>query len=219
MGIPKIIKKLMPESWLYAIELKKQHKVMLGTLSVEEWERQGKPGAAPSIVKWSAMKEYAAKYKATHFIETGTFMGDTCFEMKDVFKQIDTIELDEKLAKRAIKRFAPYPSVHVWEGDSSVKIVEILRGLPKNTTALFWLDGHFSGTTTAKADLNTPVSAEVDAIFKHSKDHVILVDDARLFLNREEDYPPFEEFEKQIKMYNPNAIIEVKDDIIRITSH
>ena len=219
MGIPRIIKWIMPKSWLYAIELKKQHKGMIGTLSVEEWERLGKPGAAPSAVKWAAMREYATKYDATHFVETGTFMGDTSFEMKNSFKQVDTIELDEKLAKRAINRFASYPNVRVWKGDSGVKIAEILSEVPAENIVLFWLDGHYSGPTTSKTDVNTPIAAEIKGIFEHNKSHVILVDDARLFLNKEQDYPSFDEFEKLIRTYNPNAVVEVKDDIIRITSH
>lgn len=76
--------------------------------------------------------------------------------------------------------------------------------------------GIFSGGVTAKADLNTPISAEIDHIFKHAKHHVILVDDARLFFSDEADYPSYSEFEKQIRLYNPSASIEVKDDIIRI---
>ena len=144
-------------------------------------------------------------------------MGDTSWAMKDIFEKVDTCELDERLAARAAERFKNAPNVKVWQGDSGVKIVEILRGITSETICLFWLDGHFSGGVTAKADLNTPISAEIDHIFKHSKDHVILVDDARLFFSNEADYPSFSEFEKQIRLYNPTAVIEVKDDIIRIT--
>ncbi len=217
MGIPKILKKILPQNWLYDLELKRQHKIMIG-ITEEEWRATGSQDAAPSTVKWAAMKEYAEKYGATHFVETGTFMGDTSFKMKDVFKQVDTIELDEKLAQKAQTRFANFKNVKVWVGDSGEKIGDILRGIPSDTICLFWLDGHFSGGITAKADLNTPVSKELEKVLKHNENHVILIDDARLFYSGEEDYPPFEELEKQIKIYNPTAKIEVIDDIIRVTS-
>jgi hypothetical protein len=217
MGIPKILKKILPQNWLYDLELKRQHKIMIG-ITEEEWRATGCNGAAPSTVKWATMKEYAEKYGATHFVETGTFMGDTSYQMKDVFKQVDTIELDEKLALKAQARFADFKNVKVWVGDSGEKIDDILRGIPSKTISLFWLDGHFSGGITAKADLNTPISKELEKVLKHNKNHVILIDDARLFYSGEEDYPPMEEIEKQIKIYNPTAKIEVKDDIIRVTS-
>ncbi len=216
MGLPKIIKKIIPESWLYEMTLREQHRKMLNEMTLDEWQKAGCPAPPPSAVKWAAMKSYAAKYKATHFVETGTFMGDTSWVMRDVFEKVDTCELDERLAARATEKFKNAPNVKVWQGDSGVKIAEILRGIPSTTICLFWLDGHFSGGVTAKADLNTPISAEIDHIFKHAKHHIILVDDARLFFSDEADYPHYSEFEKQIRLYNPSVSIEVKDDIIRI---
>lgn len=214
MGLPKIIKRILPKSWLYKIELDQAHKSMIGSMNEVEWRKNGCPGAAPSSVKWATIRNNKAKYEATHFIETGTFLGDTSFEMKDDFNQVDTIELDEKLAGMAINRFAPFKNVKVWQGDSGKKIVDVLNTIPNDKICLFWLDGHFSGGITAKADLNTPISKEIEAIYDHNKKHIILIDDARLFINCEEDYPSLGELMKQIKLYNPAAIIEVKDDII-----
>lgn len=216
MGLPKILKKVMPKNWLYNITLREQHRGMLNEISLDEWKAAGCPGPPPAAVKRAAMKEYAKKYKATHFIETGTFMGDTSWAMKDIFDKVDTCELDKRLAARATERFKNEPNVKVWQGDSGVKIAEILRGIAPTTICQFWLDGHFSGGVTSKADLNTPISAEIDHIFRHSKNHIILVDDARLFFTDEADYPSYSEFEKQIRLYNSSALIEVKDDIIRI---
>lgn len=218
MGLPKILQKILPKKWLYEHTLRSQHKKMLGETSVEDWIANGSVGAAPAPLKWATMKEYVQRYKATWFVETGTFMGDTIFNMKDTFSRLDTIELDEKLAARARQRFENQHNIHVWQGDSGQEIHKILNIMPKNTVALFWLDGHFSGGVTAKADLNTPISAELDDIFKHSKNHIILIDDARLFISQEEDYPSLEELKKQVYLYNPNAIVEVKYDIIRITN-
>lgn len=214
MGLPKILKSILPESLLFKLELNHLHKSMIGNINEAEWRKNGCPGAAPSSVKWANILENKSIYSATHFVETGTFLGDTSFQMKDVFEHVDTIELDEKLAKMAESRFAPFKNVKVWQGDSGKKIVEVLQAISKDKICLFWLDGHFSGGVTAKADLNTPISKEIEAIYQHGKKHIILIDDARLFINCEEDYPPLQELIKQIKIYNPTADIVVKDDII-----
>jgi hypothetical protein len=219
MGLPKILQRILPESWVYSYNLKKQHKFMYASMTLEEWEAQGKPSPPPSIVKRTAMQQYGVKYNTTTFVETGTFMGDTSFYMKDYFPKVLTIELDQKLFERAVKRFKPYTNVTCYQGDSGRVLSELLNKLPKEEKCLFWLDGHFSSGITAKADLNTPVSAEIESVFKHNNHHVIFVDDARLFFDGTEDYPPFTEFEKQVLICNPTAKIEVKDDMIRITAN
>jgi hypothetical protein len=219
MGLPKILKKILPDSWIYNYELKRQQTVMLNEMSLEEWENKGKPMPPPAHLKKSLMKQYAAQFDAKQFIETGTFMGDTSFEMKDVFEKVDTIELDEKLANRAKKRFENIDNVTVWQGDSGVIISKILDIMPKSTVGFFYLDGHFSGEITAKADKNTPISNEIAAIFNHSHNHVIFIDDARLFFSNEEDYPPYDDLIIQIKKYNINAKIKIELDMILITSN
>lgn len=39
------------------------------------------------------------------FIETGTYLGDMVWAMKDVFKQIYSIKLSDDLYKKAVKKF------------------------------------------------------------------------------------------------------------------
>jgi hypothetical protein len=47
---------------------------------------------------------------------------------------------------------------------------------------LFWLDGHFCGGVSAHGDKGTPILEELNLILSHRvKEHVILIDDARLF--------------------------------------
>lgn len=216
MGLPKILKKILPESWVYNYEIKIQKNSMQNEMSLDEWEKKGKPMPPPSSLKKAMMLEHAKKYNATRFVETGTFLGDTSFFMKDYFYKVDTIELDIKLADKAVKRFESIENVKVWQGDSGVVISELLKTITNETIVFFYLDGHFSGGITAKADSNTPISKELELIFNHSKNHVIFIDDARLFFSNEVDYPPYEELVKQIKMYNPRAEVSVDLDIIKI---
>jgi hypothetical protein len=50
-------------------------------------------------------------------------------------------------------------------------------------SALLWLDAHWSGGVTAGEDVECPVLEEIAAVDAGTVQHVILVDDARFFLN------------------------------------
>jgi len=79
-----------------------------------------------------------------------------------------------------------------------------------------FLDGHYTGPHAGKGDLNTPILRELSAIAAHPvKRHVILIDDARLFIGRD-DYPSLESLREAAVRLFPSACFEVADDIIRI---
>ena len=81
--------------------------------------------------------------------------------------------------------------------------------------AIFWLDGHYSAGFTAKGDKETPIYEELEAIIQDSThDHILLIDDARLFTG-ERDYQTIEELSDFVRGKNKDYIIEVKDDVIR----
>ena len=128
---------------------------------------------------------------------------------------IHSIELDDALYEKAVKKYAEEPKIHIHHGDSGEVIVEILKQI--HEPVLFWLDGHYSGNGTALAELQTPIYKELKGILEHHiKNHVILIDDARLFVGHD-DYPTMEELYAFIKKYRPEAKIESFDDIIRVT--
>ena len=82
-------------------------------------------------------------------------------------------------------------------------------------SATFWLDGHYSGTFTGRGALDTPVSAELDAILSHPvPGHVVLIDDARLF-DGTDGYPPMSSVLAHFEAH-PRYRAEVSTDIIRI---
>lgn len=111
------------------------------------------------------------------FIETGTYKGDMVEKMRNNFGKIYSIELDSELYRQAKKRFAGESYIRIIHGDSALELKKIL--LETEEPALFWLDAHAGGAITA---FNSPIVAELDAIFSHSvRGHVILVDDARHF--------------------------------------
>ncbi|MDP2301203.1 MAG: hypothetical protein Q8N03_02105 [Ignavibacteria bacterium] len=135
------------------------------------------------------------------------------YAQRKYFKKIISIELSTQLFNIARKRFKYYPSVEIINGDSAVSLGEIVIKL--KTPAIFWLDGHYSGFETAKGDLETPIKKELESILKSDIDHIILIDDARLFIGQN-DYPTLEGLKEFILSLKNSLSITVKDDIIRI---
>src|SRR5207245_3027677 len=106
------------------------------------------------------------------------------------------------------------PHVGILNGDSGQLLSAILREL--RAPALFWLDAHYSGDGTAKAAIETPILSELTSILSHAiRNHVVLIDDARLF-NGLNDYPSMREVTDIISSTRPDLDIHVGNDMIRI---
>jgi hypothetical protein len=180
---------------------------------VIDWEKDGRPVPPPHTIKREAIQAYKKEYSLNTLIETGTFMGDMVEAQRKKFKSVISIELDKNLYLKAKERFAKASNVTIINGDSGKVIEEVIKDL--NSQALFWLDGHYSSGITAKGELNTPIMKELKCVLSSKNDHVILIDDARLFVGKE-DYPSLEELEKFIKGLRPDYAFEVKDDMIRL---
>ena len=179
-----------------------------------EWERNGRPIPPPHIVKQMAIEEYRKKFHSEILVETGTYMGDMVEAQRDQFKKIYSIELSEKLFKKAQKRFKDHMHIKIVQGDSGTVLNKLMAEIDK--PALFWLDGHYSGGITAKGEKECPVPEELKIILKSPLSHIILIDDARLF-NGTHDYPTIDQIEEIIKTNNRQYLVETKDDIIRLT--
>jgi hypothetical protein len=182
------------------------------------WEKEGKRLPPPGVVKRRILAAYATAFNPRTFIETGTYLGQTTYAMKDYFQSIYSIELNEHFANKAKHRFRAHSHMQILQGDSGQRLPELLGKISE--TCLFWLDGHYghySGTAVAaKADLETPVMNEVRAILNHKvKDHVILIDDARCF-DGTHDYPTMSELRALIESNRPNYDYSVQNDVIRI---
>lgn len=150
-----------------------------------------------------------ARYKTNVLIESGTYHGDMVNAQLHNFERIISIELSDRLFKKAMERFKGNSKVTLLHGDSGKLLPAIIQELHEPAT--FWLDGHFSSGVTARGDKDTPVRDELIAIFGHPLKHKILVDDARHF-NGQNDYPTIDE----IKGMTDRYIIEVINDIIHI---
>ena len=113
------------------------------------------------------------------FIEAGTYRGDTAEWAAKHFARVTTVELSPQFHAAAVARFRSSPVVRPLQGDSSAVLGKLVAELDR--PAIFWLDAHWSGSETAGRDAECPVLAEIAALTAASIDHVILVDDARLF--------------------------------------
>ena len=114
------------------------------------------------------------------FVETGTFMGDTAAWAGDCFAQVMTVERDPQLYQGATARFASDGHIQCLQGHSIQVLNTILCQLQE--PALFWLDAHWSGDGTYGEGDECPLTAELALILASPHDHIVLIDDARLFL-------------------------------------
>ncbi len=183
---------------------------------LKEWQEKGCPAPPPHIVKQLAIKEYQKKSGYQILIETGTYEGDMIEAQKKTFRKIYSIELATEFFRNAQKRFRQDAHVELLQGDSGKVLPELMKRIEE--PVIFWLDGHYSSGETAKGDKECPIFEELDAIFLSKPlRHVMMIDDARCFTG-EADYPTLDELKAFVKSKNRNYVVEVKDDIIRLTA-
>ena len=182
-------------------------------LESRRWALQGRAAPPPPLIKQRTIMKYLSRYRLTAFVESGTFYGDTVDAIKSRVEVVVTIEISPALAAGARRRFKNDMRVRVLEGDSGELLPEVLNTLDR--PALFWLDGHYSGGVTGRGDEDTPIRAELAAIFAQStaRGHVVLIDDARHFDGKA--YPSLGEVAELARLADYS--FEVRDDITRLT--
>ena len=187
--------------------------LLRNTPAIFHWLRSGCTGLAPDPVKLMVIGFYLKRYAIDNFVETGTHVGKTLgyFARKGIC--CTSIELSQELYQTACTLFKASKNVRLVHGDSGQRLPVLLQEI--NKPVLFWLDGHYSADLTASAETHTPISAELNAILKHSiKQHVILIDDARYF-DGTNDYPHLDDLLRVIRE-DGSYSAEVSTDIIRL---
>jgi hypothetical protein len=150
------------------------------------------------------------------FLETGTYLGTTVNYVKDYFSQVYSVELSKDLASEAQSYFKKIKHVSILQGDSGLLIAKIIKDNPAKK--LFWLDAHYSaGITASSAHFgDTPISQEVEEILSRwVEGSVILIDDARLFVGKD-NYPTLQDLKEFVVKKNLNLKMFVDKDIICI---
>lgn len=115
-----------------------------------------------------------------HFVETGTYHGDTAAWAAGLFGQVTTIEAQPALHRQARERHAGTANIDFRLGDTRTVLSDLVPTL--TSPALFWLDAHWSALDTAGEGDECPVLEELAIINASPLPHVVLVDDARCFL-------------------------------------
>lgn len=181
---------------------------------LRKWKKGLPMTGPPHFIKQQIIKKYAVDFNLDTLVETGTYLGDMVYAVKDDFREIFSVEFDDALFKRAKRLFANYPHIHIVNGDSSKVLPKILNSLSK--PCLFWLDAHYSQGLTSKADEETPIKEEIKYILETSENrHVVLIDDAHLFMGQNA-YPALGKLRTFVLKEHPDWVFEVKDDIIRL---
>lgn len=180
-----------------------------------DWERRGKTGCSPHLIKQRVLIDYAHDYGVNILVETGTYLGDMVEAMKSHFKQVYSVELSNDLYELAVKRFKRDAHVEILQGDSGTELENLMVRIRE--PVLFWLDGHYSGGITAKGKKECPIFEELGHILNGTElGHVIVIDDARCF-GSDPAYPTVDEVKLFVKSRRPDVNFVVKDDSIRIT--
>jgi hypothetical protein len=165
------------------------------------------------------LREYGKRFNLGVFIESGTAEGFTLWGLRHDFGFIHTIEIEEHLYHRAVDRFASYPNVHCWLGDSPTVLPQILEEIA--FPALIWLDGHWCQHGNNPNGPDTPVREELPIVLGDGRPHIVLVDDARLFREgldwetEKYDYPTLTWVQETAESFGYTYLL--KDDVIRLT--
>lgn len=129
-------------------------------------------------------KELKQKNLCDSFLETGYYMGSGVHRaIQAGFEKIFSIEISSIHVKNGKKHYEDNILLGQVEiiNDDSRNLYETIKQYP-NKRFLFFLDAHADQSIEHERSVNCPVLEELEAIKKHPiKDHVILVDDMRLF--------------------------------------
>jgi len=142
-----------------------------------------------------------------YFIETGTNTGFGVLKALEAgFKHIISIDIEDEFVVNAKSRFNEelYPQIKFdfWHGDSGVLMPQMISEI--KTPATFWLDGH--------SFHQIPLLKELEAIRNHHiKEHILLIDDVRMFNTHEWDNVGHSNIVDLVKSINKNYKITYYD--------
>ena len=116
-----------------------------------------------------------------HFVETGTYYGNTALWASNHFKYVETVEFCKEIFDKAKENLKQQGNIMCYYGDSRVILDQILS--QSTDKILFWLDAHWSSGNTFGENDQCPLLKELEMIFSDKREHIIMVDDARTFLS------------------------------------
>jgi hypothetical protein len=167
----------------------------------------------------SLVRALKDQFSISTFVETGTLLGNTAFWACSHVRKVVSIEADQQLYQLARKNFQAIRSIDLRFGKSEHVLKEVLLALDKSP-ALFWLDAHWSGPGTAGESHECPLLDEIVVIDSGESEHIILIDDARLFVNgppaphKRDQWPSIFVVIDYLRTRFPNSYIAIWNDVI-----
>ena len=113
-----------------------------------------------------------------NFVETGTHIGDTIFNLQEHFKKCYTVELTKACYDWCVEK-NKNENTKFYLGPTEEKLGEIIQELDGPT--LFFLDAHYSCGDTSLGPNICPLYQEIDEIMKFKHKCCIIIDDFRMF--------------------------------------
>jgi hypothetical protein len=109
------------------------------------------------------------------YVETGSYRGFMIEHVIDEYDVIHSIELSSRWYRYCLDKFGNSEHVHLHEGDSRAVLPSLLEGVAE--PAVIFLDAHYSGGTTARAERDTPLLEELEIVGRRQYPDIIIVDD------------------------------------------
>lgn len=158
-------------------------------------------GVAQANIGPQGFKDYLNYY----FVETGSFTGRAIAQaLREGFKEIRSIESDQRLYNDVKRNFAGRSNVIIVRGDSATDLWDLIKDIDQEAT--FWLDAHIY--PPKKGVRNCPLIQELEQIRWHPiKTHTILIDDMHCTATDAFDGLTKEDLIKKIKEINPEYVI------------
>ena len=170
-------------------------------------------GAPRELVLW-----LSKTFGITTFVETGTNRAETTVWAADHFKRVFTVEGYEPLYLKAVENFGQRANIKFLKGDSRDHIRSIANSLTE--PAIFWLDAHWCGEHTFGKSDECPVVGELEELNRIPLQHMVLIDDARLFLapppapHEASHWPDISEVCRLLTSHNSKRYVAIHDDVI-----
>lgn len=177
----------------------------------------------------SVLLDIKDEFDITHFIETGTNVGQTAEWASQQFESVTTIEMDDDLYQTALEKRGHIENIDFVKGVSQEELRTIVPTL--DGPAIFHLDAHCGGKWAASAgeslerdDLPPcPVLEEIEIIGESEFGHYIFIDDARVFASPRREpfdmdaWPNIQDVIHEIEAIDPDyEVIIYKDEIIAV---
>lgn len=151
------------------------------------------------------------------FVECGTLAGATAAWAADHFDHVVTIEASRPLYEAARRRHGHIHNLDFMLGDSRDVLPTLVSALTR--PALFWLDSHWSGEDTYGVGDECPLLEELATLNESPLEHVLLIDDARLFQappprpHRAEQWPSLGEVMNSLTAGRVPRFVVILDDL------